>query len=117
VRLVHVNLTVVDPEASAAFYARLLLTDGATEWLGSSLHLRARGVDLAFQVGEPNPAETWHFGLLAPTAATVDEVRAALMGAGIALTDDSVDAGFRSIKFRDPDGYECEVYWEAAWPG
>jgi hypothetical protein len=108
---------VVDPESSAAFYARLLLPDGVTEWLGGSLHLRAVGVDLAFQVGAPKPADTWHFGLLAPSAERVDEVRASVTGAGIALTDDSAADGFRSIKFRDPDGYECEVYWEAAWPG
>jgi catechol 2,3-dioxygenase-like lactoylglutathione lyase family enzyme len=116
-RLIHVNVPVVDPRASAAFYERLLFPDAVTEWLGDSLHLRAGGLDLSFQNGEPMPAETWHFGFLAPSSDAVDEARGSVVGAGIALTDDSSEAGFRSIRFRDPDGCECEVDWEAAGPG
>lgn len=36
--------------------------------------------------------------------------------AAVNLTDDCVEPGFRAIKFPDPDGYEVDVYWEAAWP-
>ena len=116
-RLIHVNLRVLDPEASAAFYARVLLPDAAPEWLGDSLHLRAGSVDLAFQADARGEAGRWHFGFLAPSSGAVDDVRAAVTQAGISLTDDSSEAGFRSIKFRDADGYECEVYWEQAWAG
>ena len=116
-RLVHVSLAVDDPEASAAFYARVLLPDAAPERLGDSLHLRAGSVDLAFQADARGEAGRWHFGFLAPSSAAVDHVRAALAQEGISLTDDSSEAGFRSIKFRDPDGYECEVYWEERWAG
>ena len=116
-RLVHLNLSVVDPEASAAFYSRLLLPGATSEWLGNSLHVRAGSVDLAFQAGHPGGTETWHFGFLAPSSDAVDDIRAAVVHEGISLIDDSSEAGFRSIKFRDRDGYECEVYWEQAWAG
>ena len=117
VRLVHMNLSVADPEASAAFYRRVLLPHAASEWLGDSLHLRGASVDLAFQAGPPDEAAPWHFGFLAPSSGAVDDVRTAVMHEGISLTDDTADAGLRSIKFRDPDGYECEVYWEDRWAG
>ena len=116
-RLIHVNLRVLDPEASAAFYARVLLPDARSEWLGNSLHLRTGSADLAFQAGEPESAASWHLGFLAPSRDAVDAIRHAVVEAEISLTDDSSEAGFRSIRFRDADGYECEVYWEAAWPG
>ncbi len=115
-RLAHVNLIVRDPEASARFYLRHLLPDATLEWLGDSLHVRGRASDLAFQRGEPLARSGAHHGFLAESAASIDALATRLGEAGVALTESTREAGFRSIKFRDPDGYECEVYWEAGWP-
>ncbi|MEM8768414.1 MAG: VOC family protein [Pseudomonadota bacterium] len=113
----HINLVVRDPEASAAFYADLLTGAVQTVWLGDSLHLRNdEGVDLAFQQGTPSSAPGAHHGFLAANAAEVDDLLAKLKGEGTRITDDCTEDGFRSIKFRDPDGYEVEVYWEGDWP-
>jgi catechol 2,3-dioxygenase-like lactoylglutathione lyase family enzyme len=116
VQLVHVNVRVRDPQAAADLYARLV-AGATTAWLGDSLHLRASGVDLAFHAGPPAPAAAGsHFGFLAPSATAVDAARATVAARGLELTEETSEPGFRAFRFRDPDGYECEVYWEAAWP-
>ena len=117
-RFVHLNLVVADPMRSAAFYARHLMPQGETVWLGDSLHLRDRtGSDMAFQKGDPaRPRPGAHHGFLARSAEEVDRLRDRLLADRIEITDDCAEDGFRSVKFRDPDGYECEVYWEEAWP-
>jgi catechol 2,3-dioxygenase-like lactoylglutathione lyase family enzyme len=111
-KLVHVNLRVRNPNASADFYVRALLPGATSSWLGESLHVRSEGVDLAFSQGEPVIASGSHHGFLAPSRDAVDAARDVLGRLGVPLTDDCSETDFRSIKFRDPDGYECEVYWE-----
>jgi catechol 2,3-dioxygenase-like lactoylglutathione lyase family enzyme len=117
-RLSSINLTVADPEASASFYRRYLMPGGSAQWLGDALHLRdGRGNDLAFHKGtrsEVTPGA--HHGFLANERNEVDGLRARLLAAGVALTDDNNEPGFRSIKLLDPDGYQVEVFWEEAWP-
>ena len=114
----HINLVVRDPEASATFYAGLLTGSPSKEWLGDSLHLRTdAGTDFAFQQGTPLVAQGAHHGFLATDAGEVDDLLAKLLAEGVAITDDCTEDGFRSIKFRDLDGYEVEVYWERDWPG
>ena len=115
-RLLHINLVVADPEASARFYVRHVLPAATCEWLGNSLHVRSGVSDLAFQQGVPVVAKGTHHGFLADSPGAIDALSRGLLEAGIALTENEAEAGFRSIKFRDPDGYECEVYWEADWP-
>ena len=106
---------VRDPEASAAFYVMHLLPHAHAEWLGDSLHLRTAGVDLAFCQGEPATSAGSHHGFLVESTDAVDAVRARLQEGEVALTDDCTETALRSIKFRDLDGYECEVYWEPSW--
>ena len=115
-RLAHVNLVVRDPELSARFYVSHLLPDATVEWLGESLHVRSGASDLAFQRGEPRATSGAHHGFVADSATSIDALATRLTGAGVELTEDTSEEGFRSIKLRDPDGYECEVYWEASWP-
>ena len=118
-RFNHLNLTVADQDRAADFYQRHLLPNGRKDWMGAdSLHLRdAAGSDLAFQKGTPAPAgDGSHHGFLAASASDVDALRDRLVAEGIRITDDCIENGFRSLKFIDLDGYECEVYWEAAWP-
>lgn len=115
-RLVHVNLVASDPEASARFYLRWLMPKAKSVWLGDSLHLRDDGSDLAFQLGKASTAPSAHHGFLAASADEIDALAGRLIEDGIALTENSIEQDFRSIKFLDPDGYECEVYCEAGWP-
>ncbi len=113
----HINLVVRDPESSAAFYSGLLGSVSTKEWLGDSLHLRSsEGTDLAFQAGTPQPIPGAHHGFHADDAFEVDRLLVKLSGAGVEIVDDCTEDGFRSIKFRDLDGYEVEVYWERDCP-
>ncbi|MEQ8990859.1 MAG: VOC family protein [Pseudomonadales bacterium] len=113
----HLSLVVADPQISADFYATIAGAPSFRVWLGHSLHLRTdEGLDLAFQRGTPQRLPGAHHGFLAPTTGAVDRLLADLRLRGVKITDDCQEAGFRSVKFLDPDGYEVEVYWEADWP-
>ncbi|MEO0817506.1 MAG: VOC family protein [Pseudomonadota bacterium] len=122
-RFQHINLAVRDPEVSANFYKTYLMPGAETVWLGASLHLRdARGSDMAFQAAAATgdiikpEAHGAHHGFLAASAAEIDSLAARLTAEGVDLVEDDTEAGFRAIKFADPDGYVCEVYWEGNWP-
>ena len=116
-RFAHVNLVVADPERSAQFYAALLPQPSDAVWLGDSLHLRDAGsTDLAFQKGRAAQAPGAHIGFVVMSPAEVERVRALAAELGAEITEDCDEADFQSVKFLDPDGYEIEVYWEAAWP-
>jgi catechol 2,3-dioxygenase-like lactoylglutathione lyase family enzyme len=115
-QLRHVNLVVRDPELSARFYIRHVLPSGSTVWLGNSLHVRSGSSDLAFQAGEPHRTTGAHHGFIASSSREIEALAQQLQEAGVSITEDSTENGFRAIKFLDPDGYECEVYWEADWP-
>lgn len=117
-KLVHVNLVVQSPLNAAEFYKRHLMSDGEIVMLGNSVHLRDRaGSDLAFIQGQPDATRNGgHHGFLADSPARIDQLRDRLTEEGLTLTEDCAEPDFRSIKFLDADGYECEVYWEADWP-
>jgi catechol 2,3-dioxygenase-like lactoylglutathione lyase family enzyme len=115
-KLVHINLVSSDPEASASFYVQCLLPDATREWLGDSLHVRNDTCDLAFQRGEPLAARGAHHGFLADSPVTIDRLVQRLLEHDVRLIENETQEGFRSIRFLDPDGYECEIYWEAEWP-
>lgn len=117
-KLMHVNLVVQSPLKSAEFYKRHLLPAGEVVNLGNSVHLRdGTGSNLAFMKGQSAPSrDGGHHGFLAGSPAQIEELRDALQAEGTILTEDCIEPEFRSIKFLDPDGYECEVYWEEGWP-
>lgn len=117
-KLVHVNLVVQAPLEAAEFYKRHLMPEGEIVTLGNSVHLRDGACsDLAFIQGQPTPARNGaHHGFLADGPAQIDQLRNRLSEEGLTLTEDCTEPDFRSIKFLDADGYECEVYWEGGWP-
>jgi len=117
-KLAHVNLVVPAPLELAEFYRRHLLPSGEILTLGNSIHLRdGAGSDLAFTQGKPNPPrDGCHHGFLADGPGQIDALRDRLAAQGLTITDDCTEPDFRSIKFLDPAGYECEVYWEKGWP-
>ena len=115
-RLVHLNLTVRDIEASIAFYRDLFGFGGAPRRYpdGTVFINDGDGFDLALHPGDvaSPPAPTIHFGF---RCATPDEARALrdeLAVAGVALHEHYDEPDFVSVKCFDPDGYEIEVYWE-----
>lgn len=113
----HLSLVVAEPHRSADFYAAIAGTSTFEVWIGDALHLRTdEGLDLAFQRGTPQRLPGAHHGFLASSAGAVDRLLGDLRQRGVTITDDCREAGFRSVKFLDPDGYEVEVYWEADWP-
>ncbi len=117
-RLVHVNLVVQAPYEAAEFYKRHLIPEGEIVTLGNSVHLRdSAGSDLAFVQGSSGPRQNGgHHGFLADSPTRIDALRDRLLKENLTLTEDCTEPNFRSIKFLDADGYECEVYWEGDWP-
>ena len=103
-------------EASARSIGVCCCPEAITRWMGDSLHLRTEGVDLAFQVGETVIGPGAHHGFVVDSAANVEAIADTLRREGITMSEDYSDNDLRSINFHDPDGYECEVYWEGTWP-
>lgn len=113
---VHINLTVADVDRSLAFYQRWLGFTGAARAFpdGTVFTRDPEGTDLAFHAGlaSPPPDGLFRFGF---RRARPDDVRALQSrceqeGLDIVERDDS--EAMVSLKFRDPDGYVVEVYWE-----
>jgi catechol 2,3-dioxygenase-like lactoylglutathione lyase family enzyme len=113
---VHINLVVSDPDASARFYIRYVLQGAICKWLGDSLHVRNSSCDLAFRRGTPSTVSGVHHGFLAESSVEIDALAKKLLEDRVGLSENQIQEGFRSIKFFDPDGYQCEVYWEEIWP-
>jgi catechol 2,3-dioxygenase-like lactoylglutathione lyase family enzyme len=113
---VHINLTVANIDRSVAFYRG---------WLGFNASERSfpdgtvfvrdvEGTDLAFHEGvAANLADTIHFGFRWADPSLVRRLYEELVGNNVEVTDFDDDAEIVSVKFRDPDGYEVEVYWES----
>jgi catechol 2,3-dioxygenase-like lactoylglutathione lyase family enzyme len=117
VKFNHISLVVADPEASAEFYTRYLMPDGASEWLEDSLHLRdSEGVDLAFRKGMPATCAGAHHGFLAVSVDDIEDLLFRLRQDQIEITEECKEENFRSIMFLDLDAYVVEVYWESSWP-
>jgi uncharacterized protein (DUF952 family)/catechol 2,3-dioxygenase-like lactoylglutathione lyase family enzyme len=111
--IAHVNLDVADVDRSIAFWGRWFGVDmDRHEYDDGTVFVRdGQGFDLAFHPGTASPAGV-HVGLRAEHPDVVRSLRAAMLDAGHELTEDWDDDSYESIKVRDPDGYEVEVYWE-----
>jgi catechol 2,3-dioxygenase-like lactoylglutathione lyase family enzyme len=114
--LVHLNLTVADLDRSADFYRRWFGFDrppraypDGTVFLGN-----ADGFDLALHPGtlDQPPPRTFHFGFRLAAPDPIRRLLAALQAADVPVTESYDAPDYVSLKCRDPDGYEIEVYWE-----
>lgn len=114
--LLHLNLTVADPERSIAFYRRWFdfTSDPRTYPDGTVFVSNADGFDLALHPGSPEdpPAPAVHFGFRASAPEPVRQLRHRLTDAGVTITEHHDEADYVNLKCLDPDGYEIEVYWE-----
>lgn len=113
-KLNHVALTVSDRERTAAFYGRYF---GLTDRVHDDQHLlilaAPNGSLLALSEGEvpEAPSRTNHFGFLAPTRRTVEDLRAAFAADGVPEAEWQ-ETGPVRVQVFDPDGYRVEAY---AW--
>jgi catechol 2,3-dioxygenase-like lactoylglutathione lyase family enzyme len=112
---VHINLTVKNIDRSVAFYRG---------WLGFNASERSfpdgtvfvrdlDGTDLAFHEGVVGDiSDTIHFGFRWSDSAQVRTLYEDLVRGNVAVTEFDDEPAIVSVKFRDPDGYQVEVYWE-----
>lgn len=115
--LTHVALAVRDPKRSFDFYRAVLgvecIYDG-----GSFLQAQTPGSRDVI-VFERNPRAAGkrggvaHFGFRLTRARDIDRARNAIQSAGGTITDAGVFVpGEPYVFFRDPDGYEVEIWYE-----
>lgn len=113
----HLALAVRDEERSRRFYER---------WLGFGARPARRFEDgvlmlydetgFALALGPADPEARLpaflHFGKDAETPERVRALAARLEAAGVELVERWDEPAYASVKFRDPDGYVVEVFWE-----
>ena len=109
-RLNHITLPVSDVEASAAFYARLGLTQLVASYPGYARFLAPQGdttLSLEHAGGGPQPGASIHFEV-----ADVDDAVAELRERGFQFTSEPVDQPYlwREAVLRDPDGHRIFIY-------
>lgn len=114
---VHLNLTVTDVEESMRFYARwLCFGHEDRRFADGTVFIRdAEGTDLALHAGTlpATAATSFHFGFRRATSGEVRSLHDRLVDADVRDVEFDVDPELVSVKFKDPDGYVIEVYWEA----
>ena len=115
-RLGHLNLTVADTEAAAAFYGRWFgFQRVLAEYRDGTIFVSDdAGFELALHEGRlPRTGhDAWHFGFLASSASAVTRMAVAMRDAGVDVYALEETSSYTGFKCRDPDGYEIEVYCE-----
>jgi catechol 2,3-dioxygenase-like lactoylglutathione lyase family enzyme len=118
--LTHVALKVRDVDRALRFYAEVF---GAVEVYRSEGFLQAQTPGsfdvLVFEEGLDAAAtgDIAHFGFRLVDPADIDAAAAALEAAGgTILNRDEFGPGEPYVFFRDPDGYEVEVWFEPTTP-
>ena len=123
-RLTHVRLLVSDMSASYRFYRNLLVLP--TTWEENPEYAEFEvGPECALAIfprAEMGEAVALRPGggdgaVVVLSVADVDEAAAALLGAGVEVSDprDRPDWGIRVAHLRDPDGNLIELYHDIEW--
>jgi len=116
VRIRHVALDVVDPDASARWYLDVLgLAAVRRDEPYGVVLTDETGLTLALLRGEPLPADVVgrvHVGCELASADDVRAVRARLADAGAHELEWWDEDDYVSLKVADPDGHHVEVFWE-----
>jgi len=125
----HIFLTVSDTDRSIAFYEQVLPVLGITRRLdydgkdGPPGHSNLKGFGAEGRMffwlrqGDAAPGAV-HVGLIADSAAMVDEAHAAAMAAGAAQIHPPgpqahYDPRYYAAQVRDPDGYSLEFVFKS----
>jgi catechol 2,3-dioxygenase-like lactoylglutathione lyase family enzyme len=116
--MAHIALAVTDLERSRRFYETYFDFDPQTARVADDGVLLIEGPDrILLALGETEETiqlpRFLHFGFRsAESPAHVQAFRDRLAKDGVELAEESDEAGYVSVKCRDPDGYVIEFAWE-----
>jgi catechol 2,3-dioxygenase-like lactoylglutathione lyase family enzyme len=115
--MAHIALAVTDLERSRRFYETYFDFDPQTARVAEDGVLLIEGPDeILLALGkteEPIRLPRFlHFGFRAESPAAVRAFRDRLVENGVELVEEWDEAGYVSVKCRDPDGYVIEFAWE-----
>jgi catechol 2,3-dioxygenase-like lactoylglutathione lyase family enzyme len=110
----HVALAVRDPSRSLSFYRDTIGVEGVVREESYGFVITTpEGVSFTLFQGEPpNDHGEFHVGVRLPDGEAVRVKRQELRAADVPEIDWWDEAGYVSIKVRDPDGYAVEVAWD-----
>jgi catechol 2,3-dioxygenase-like lactoylglutathione lyase family enzyme len=117
--LTHIALTVRDPKRSLRFYERVF---GVVPVYQDDGFVQAQTPGsrdvLVFERGTPKPSSgIVHFGFRLVDAADIELALRAVKAAGGEVTSHGEFCpGEPYLFFRDPDGYEVEIWYESPTP-
>ena len=119
--LTHIALSVRDPQRSLAFYRAVLGVVGVYE---DDAFVQAQTPGnhdvIVFERGARTAGRKGgvaHFGFRLRRAADIERARRAIRAAGGTITDTGeFMPGEPYVFFRDPDGYEVEIWYEIPTP-
>ena len=107
----HLSFTVRDPERQRAYYRDFLgFTDGGGDGIAE---LRAGATKLVLlRADRVAPPDNVHFGFQEPSRTAVDEWGRKARAAGLRIDfgPGVADWGGYVLYFRDPDGYQIEIW-------
>ncbi len=109
----HIHLTAEDPDAEIAFLVEALgfRRDPSLPsfvWLGN--------MQLAVTKGEAVKNPRFHIGFRLDTKEQVEALRGRLAVRGIATSEPFANGSYYSCGFRDPAGYQIEIYADGGIP-
>ena len=109
----HIHLTAEDPAAELAFLADVLgfrrdASAPGFAWLGNT--------QICVTKGEPVQHGRFHMGFRLDNQEQVDALRSHLAEHGIETSEPFASGSYYSCAFRDPAGYQFELYADAGIP-
>lgn len=109
----HIHLTAEDPEAALAFYVDALgfrrdPNHPGFVWLSN--------MQLTVTKGEPVSNPRFHLGFRLDSKEHVDAFRTRLQETGIEISEPFASGSYYSCAFRDPAGYQIEIYADGGIP-
>jgi len=109
----HIHLTAEDPDAEVAFLSEVLgfrpdPSNPGFLWLGN--------MHLAVTKGEPVRNPRFHLGFRLDSKDQVDDLATLLRERGIETSEPFANGSYYSCHFRDPAGYQFELYADGGIP-
>lgn len=109
----HIHITAEDPEGEIAFLVDVL---GFRRDPSLSTFLWLGNMQLAVTRGEPVRNPRFHMGFRLDSREHVDALRARLALRGITTSEPFANGSYYSCGFRDPAGYQIEIYADGGIP-
>lgn len=109
----HLHLTAEDPEGEIAFLVEVL---GFRRDPSLSTFLWLGNMQLAVTRGEPVRNPRFHIGFRLDSRDQVEALRSRLRVRGIETTEPFANGSYYSCGFRDPAGYQIEIFSDGGIP-